>query len=117
MTTLLLLPPALALALLGAHFYRAAQWPLVAVCLLLVTLLALPRRWVAWLVQAGLALGALEWLWTAAIFVQQRQALGRPWLRLALILGGVALLTALAALVFRSRRLQRRYATPAAAGG
>jgi predicted transcriptional regulator len=59
-----------------------------------------------------LLLGALEWLRTAAMLVQQRLALGTPWLRLAIILGVVALLTAAAALVFRSARLRRRYGGP-----
>lgn len=108
MTALLVLP-ALALALLGAHFYRAAAWPLVGLCVVLVVLLAWPRAWVARLVQVALVLGAFEWLWTAIWLVQQRQALGQPWLRLALILGAVALFTAASALVFRSAALRARY--------
>lgn len=111
--TVWLLLPALALGLLGAHFYRAAAWPLVGLCVVLVLLLAWPRVWVARLVQAALVLGALEWLWTALILVQQRLALGQPWLRLALILGAVAFFTAASALVFRSAALRRRYARPA----
>lgn len=108
MTSLLLLP-ALALGLLGAHFYRAAAWPLVALCVLLVVLLAWPRAWVARLVQVALVLGALEWLWTAGWLVQQRLALGQPWLRLACILGAVAVFTGASALVFRSAALRARY--------
>jgi hypothetical protein len=108
MTSLVLLP-ALALGLLGAHFYRAAAWPLVALCVLLVVLLAWPRAWVARLVQGALVLGALEWLWTAWWLVQQRLALGQPWLRLAFILGLVAVLTVASALVFRSAALRARY--------
>lgn len=108
MTALLLLP-VLALGLLGAHFYRAAAWPLVLLCVLLVVLLARPRAWVARLVQLALVLGALEWLWTALLLVQQRLALGQPWLRLALIMGAVAVFTAASALVFRSAALRARY--------
>lgn len=111
MKTLLLLP-ALALTLLGAHFYRAAAWPLVGLCvvllLLLVVQLARPRAGSARLVQVALVLGALEWLWTAFLLVQQRLALGQPWLRLALILGAVAVFTAASALVFRSAALRGR---------
>ncbi|MDP1899640.1 MAG: hypothetical protein Q8K96_04210 [Rubrivivax sp.] len=109
MPLMLLLAPGLALALLGAHFYRAGSWPLVFACLVLLALLAWPRAWVARLVQAGLVAGAIEWLWTAFGFVQQRLALGQPWLRLALILGAVALLTAASALVFRHPRLRSRF--------
>ena len=57
----------------------------------------------------ALVLGALEWLWTAWWLVQQRLALGQPWLRLAFILGLVAVLTVASALVFRSAALRARY--------
>lgn len=105
-----LLAPALALLLLAAHFYRAAAWPLVGVALGLLGLLALRRVWVPRVLQLALLAGAGEWLWTAAQLVQQRLALGQPWLRMALILGAVALLTLAAALVFRSAALKARYA-------
>jgi hypothetical protein len=109
MQATLLFAPGLALALLAAHFYRAGSWPLVLACLVLVSLLAWPRAWVARLVQVGLLAGAAQWLWAAFGFVQQRLALGQPWLRLALILGSVALLTAASALVFRHPRLRQRF--------
>ena len=108
----LLLLPALALTLLGAHFYRASAWPLMLLCVLLVALLAWPRAWVARLVQWALVLGAAEWLWTAFLLVQQRLALGQPWLRLSLILGAVAAFTAASALVFRNAALRARFANP-----
>jgi hypothetical protein len=65
-------------------------------------------RLLPWLLLAG----SLEWLWTLALLLQQRLALGQPWQRLALILGLVALLTAASALVFRSARLRRHYRLP-----
>lgn len=104
-----LLLPLLALGLLGAHFLRAGAWPLMGACVLLVLLMAWPRRWAARTVQGALVLGAVEWLWTLALLAQQRIALGQPWLRMALILGAVALFTAGAALVFRRRSLRLRY--------
>ena len=109
MRFLLLLFPALALILLGAHFYRAAAWPLVLACALLLPLLAWPRAWAARLVQGALLLGAAEWSWTAVLLVQQRLALGQPWLRLSLILGAVPLFTAGSALVFRHAGLRARF--------
>jgi hypothetical protein len=109
MRALLLLLPALALTLLGAHFYRASAWALVLACGVLLLLLAWPRAWVARLVQAALVLGAGEWLWTAFLLVQQRLALGQPWLRMSIILGAVAVFTAAVALVFRNAALRARY--------
>lgn len=111
MSAFLLMLPTLCLAVLGAHFYRSGSVVLVAVCvLLLVLMLALRRAWVMRLLQLGLLLGATEWLWTTFVLVQQRLALGQPWQRLTLILLGVALATALSALVFRHPRLQQRFA-------
>ena len=106
---LLLLAPALALAVLAAHFFRAGTWWLAAGCGALVILLALPRPWVARLVQLCLLAGMAEWVWTLFGLAQQRAALGQPWLRLVVILGAVALLTAASALVFRNARLKARY--------
>jgi hypothetical protein len=106
----LLLAPALALLLLAAHFYRAAAWPWVLATLALLPLLALRRAWVPLVLQLALLAGAAEWVWTAALLAQQRLALGQPWLRMACILGGVALLTLAAALVFRHAGLRARYA-------
>jgi hypothetical protein len=105
----LLLAPGLAFALLAAHFYRATAWlPLVG-CVVLALLLPLRRAWVPRLAQWCLLAGTGEWLWTAFMLVQQRLALGQPWLRLVLVLGLVALLTGASALVFRSVPLRARY--------
>lgn len=94
-TVALLALPALALLLLGAHWLRSGTTPGVVACVLGLGLLALApaRGWARGLLQAGLALGAAEWAWTAWQLVQQRQALGQPWLRMALILTLVATLT------------------------
>jgi len=107
-----LLLPALALCLLGAHFYRASAWPLVLACGVLVVLLAWPRVWTVRLVQTALVLGAAEWLWTAYLLVQQRLALGLPWQRMALILAVVAVFTAASALVLRNAGPRARFGGP-----
>lgn len=86
-----------ALLLLAAHFYRAELYPVAVLAAAGVALLALRARWAAAALQVALALGVLEWLRTLASFAMQRAASGQPWLRLALILGAVALFTALAA--------------------
>ncbi|MGE5199699.1 MAG: hypothetical protein ACM3H9_08665 [Rhodospirillaceae bacterium] len=105
----LLLVPALALALLSAHFYRDGIWPFTIVFAALILLLALRRAWVPRLLQVALALGCLEWAWTTLVLVQQRIALGRPWGRLLLILCLVNLFTIGAALIFRHQRLRRHF--------
>jgi hypothetical protein len=94
MNALLLAVPALSLLVLAAHFFRDGAWILSGACVALVVLLAWRRPWAIRLLQAALALGTIEWAWTAFVLVQQRIAEGRPWGRLALILGVVSLLTA-----------------------
>ena len=111
-TGALLLLPALALLLLGAHFFRAALVPLTVVCLGLVALLFVRARW-AWLtLQVALAIGTLEWLRTAWEFASMRAAMGQPFTRLLVILGSVALVTALAALALRTRTARDYFGSP-----
>ena len=109
MNLLRLLPVVLSFLLLSAHFYRAGQWPLVALCLAAPLLLPLRRSWVPRLFQPLLALGALEGLRSLYAIATLRIALEHPWTRLALILGAVALFTGLSGLVFRSQHLRRLY--------
>ena len=92
------LPVVLSAVVLAAHFYRSRNLPLVALSLALPLLLLPRERWSARAVQAGLVLGGLEWIRTLAFFAGQRMETGRPWGRLAVILGVVAALTALSAL-------------------
>jgi hypothetical protein len=104
-----LLPVFISCLLLAAHFYRAGQLVLVSISLLMILLLAVRQSWVPRLVQMGLLLGGLEWLRTLYFIAQLRIDYGMPWTRLAMILGSVALFTALSALVFKSHSLRRRY--------
>jgi len=113
MSFLRLLPVFISLALLAAHFLRAGQTALVAVSLLLFIPMLFRNAWVPRLIQLVLVLGAVEWLRTLYNVAQIRMDMGMPWTRLAIILGGVALFTALSALVFRSKALRKRYSTGA----
>ena len=95
--------------LLGAHFYRA-DLTLVAVAAAALPLLLFVRAaWVARAFQVLLVLGALEWFRTMYVIAQMRIAFEQPWTRMAVILGAVALFTALSALLFETRGLRRRY--------
>ena len=88
-----------ALLLLAAHFYRAGLVPLTVICVMLVGLLFVHTVWAVRVLQAVLALGALEWLRTAWVFAAARAAQGQPYGRLLAILGSVAAITAIAALL------------------
>jgi hypothetical protein len=109
MIVLQLAPALLSLVVLGAHFLRAGDLVLLFGVLLVVALLAVPRRWAARLVQLALVLGALEWVRTLLHLVAARSAAGQPIARLIVILACVASLTALSALAFRTARLRQRY--------
>jgi hypothetical protein len=104
-----LVPVVLSLIVLGAHFLRAGNLVLLTFVLLLVPLLGVRRRWVSRLVQVVLVLGAAEWVRTLIQTAARRSAAGEPMLRLIVILGSVALVTALSALALRTGPLGRWY--------
>ena len=107
MTALCLLPATLSFLLLAAHFFRGGQGILLVLALACVGLLAVRRRWAGRILQLLLLLGAAEWCRTLGVIALQRRAEGLPWLRMALILGGVALFAALAALLLQARPAAR----------
>jgi hypothetical protein len=94
---------ALAILILAAHFFRAGSVGLVLVCVGLWVLLFIRRRWAMRVLQVGLLLGALEWGRTLVLLVMHRRAAGLPSLRLAVILGTVALFTGGCALLLSPR--------------
>ncbi|MEK6611873.1 MAG: hypothetical protein AABZ29_03710 [Gemmatimonadota bacterium] len=106
MIGLQLLPVVISLLVLGAHFLRSGSVVLVAPPFVALVLLGVRRRWAARLVQAVLLLGAIEWVRTLVRLASWRVQTGQPATRLVVILGSVALLTGLSALVFRAVRLQ-----------
>jgi hypothetical protein len=107
MATLLRVLPALMCLVLGAHFLRAAQYPLVGISAALAVLSFVPRHWAARTVQVALLGGSIVWLETAVRLAMTRAAHGMPWGRMVVILATVALVTALSALVFQARPIRR----------
>jgi hypothetical protein len=109
MNFLRLLPVIISLLLLSAHFMRAGQTMLAALPVVLMAFLIVREKWVAWLIQLALVLGAIEWIRTLVAVAEVRLEYGMPWVRMAVILGSVAAFTALSSLVFRSKGLRKRY--------
>ena len=107
--TLLFLLILLSLAVLGAHFLRDGNMPLVVACLILIALLPVRSILIARLAQLALVLGSIEWLWTLYRLLEVRIALGQPYMRMVVILAVVAALTLSAALAFRTRTLTDFY--------
>jgi len=106
-------PMVLSLLVLGAHFLRQGATAYLLVCLALIVVLMIPRRWAAWIVQVSLLLGALLWAHTLIRTAGERIANGEPYVRLTIILGAVAGFTLLSALIPFTKRWRRRYAPPA----
>jgi hypothetical protein len=106
---LLYVPVVLSLVVLGAHFMRYGNSVGVAAALVLIALLIVHRPWVARLMQVVLVLGALEWVYTIYELVQVRAAQGQPFTRMVVILGVVAAVTFLSALLFQTPALKETY--------
>lgn len=99
----------LSLVALGAHFRRAKKTIPLAVVVCVLALLTVRQPWAARVAQATLVLGALEWCRTLNLLARRRRAVGKPFLRMAIILGAVATMTVLAALAFEMDPLSRLY--------
>lgn len=120
MRHLLLIPIVLSSLTLGAHLLRAGH-PFLMLVAAALPFLLVPRSVAALrLLQGLLLLGACEWLRALAEIREMRRVLGQPWQRMAVILGAVALVTALSALAAGSwsrgrgdRRDGKRLPSPA----
>lgn len=106
-----LLPVILSILLLSAHYFRAGFVVLVIVISSSLLLLLIRKPWVVRVIQVELVIGGIEWIRTTIHLVLMRQSMSMPWIRLAIILGSVSLLTFCSLLVFRSVSLRRRYGT------
>lgn len=95
--------------LLGAHFLRAGNLAMVALCLA-APLLFFHRRRRSLIALQLLAFGAVgTWIAVAIQLVQMRQQTGQAWTVAAIILGSVALFSLLAGLLLNSRKIKDRY--------
>lgn len=99
----------IAALLLGAHFLRLGNLPLVALCLCAPLLLLYRKRWVVIVLQLLAYGAAATWVVVAVRLVGLRLEAGQPWKLAAIILGAVALFTLLAGLLLNSRTVRERY--------
>jgi hypothetical protein len=109
MTSVQLLPARLSALVLAAHFLRAGNSTLLLASLSLIALIFLRRAWAARAFQVGLLLGTLEWLRTLLLLVAMRRQAGEPFVRLAIILGAVAVVTGASAVVLQTRALRQHF--------
>jgi hypothetical protein len=109
MNVLRLAPVLISTFFLSAHFFRARNFPLLALAVGIAVILLISRKWVPRVVQIALVAGGAEWVRTTVVLASARAAAGQSWIRLAVILGAVALFTMCSGLVFRLPRLKERY--------
>ncbi|MBW6494518.1 MAG: hypothetical protein K0B16_08180 [Burkholderiaceae bacterium] len=99
----------IAALLIAAHFLRAMDTPMVALSLAAPLLLLWRRRWSLIALQVLAYLAAWRWIDTALGLIAMREQLGRPWTAAAIILGAVALFTALIGVLLNGRSMRERY--------
>lgn len=104
-----LTPVVISFLLMGAHFLRSGHLFFVALSFVFIGLLFVKRPLIARLVQVILVLATVEWIYTAFVFASLRMENGLPWIRLVIILGGVALFTLASAGVFFLKTQKERY--------
>ena len=94
---------------LAAHFYRDGNLVLVAVCVAVPFLFLHRRRRSLLALQALAYVGALVWIYTALDIVYVRTQMGRPFTAAVIILGSVAVFTAVTGVLLNGRRMRDRY--------
>ncbi|MCD4795772.1 MAG: hypothetical protein K8R49_01190, partial [Candidatus Cloacimonetes bacterium] len=87
-----ILPVILCFLLLAAHFGRANLLILQIVSILIPFFLFWKTKIAAIIIQACLMMAGIEWIRTTVYYTRIRIENGEPWLRLAIILGSVAVL-------------------------
>lgn len=106
---LLYIPIVLSFVVLGAHFMRYGNSLEVIGVMVFMGLLFVRQAWVARLMQVALVLAAIMWVHTLYDLAQLRIGFGQPATRLVIILGCVAAVTLLSALLFQSKDLKKIY--------
>ena len=101
MRFLRLIPAILSISVLSAHFFRAQSIIPTLVSLSLLPLVFYNGTWSRNLVRICLAIGSIEWLRTMLVLVMQREAMGLPWVRMAMILLAVVCFTMTSAFLLK----------------
>ena len=104
-----ILPIILCSLLMAAHLGRANMFVLQYISLISPFLLFWKNKISARAVQVFLIIYGFEWIRTIFYYARIRTANGESWLRLAIILGAVALLNFATVLVFHSKSMKDRY--------
>jgi len=117
MTVLRLVPAVLSLLLLAAHYYRAGLLPVAVVIIVSMLSLFVRREWSLKIARLLLFAGGFEWIRITFLLTSARQAAGAPWMRLAIILGSVAVICYAALALLYSQSVKKMYGVEGAGPG
>jgi len=95
--------------LIAAHFLRADDLAIVALCLAVPLLFFVRKSWSVAVLQCLAYVACAVWLLTAWRIVSMRLAFDQPWRLSAAILLTVAAISVVAGLLLRSNTVQMRY--------
>ena len=99
----------LSFVILGAHFLREGNLLLAILCVAAPIVLFIKKRWALVAVQTFLSCGAVLWIFITVDLVQARMSQSTPWLRMVVILAGVAALTAYSAWTLNGSEFRQKY--------
>ena len=99
----------IALLLAGAHFGRAGDTILKYLFVALPLLLLVRKKWSDMILAVSISITVPVWIHTTLGIIAVRKAAEIPWLRMAIILGGVAIFSLITAFltfrhIYRSRK-------------
>ncbi len=95
--------------LLSAHFLRDGEIALTLFYLFIPFLLFIKKRWSIIVVQIFTYGGVLVWFYTLYVLINVRMSLGIPWVRMAIILVAVIILTLISGLLLNSQVVKEKY--------
>ena len=95
--------------ILGAHFLREGEIVLTVFCLFIPFLLFIKKKWSLIVIQLFTFGGVLVWIQTLFLLINARMDMGEPWLRMAVILSAVILLTLISAFLLNSKIIKNKY--------
>jgi len=104
-----LILPIISSVLLAAHFSRVDLNWLVPLALLFPFILFIKRKWIIRTYQIYLICGGLIWIERLLFLRRMRIAVGESWTVMAIILGVVALITLLSALMLQNKKVLNAY--------
>ncbi len=103
--------PVFTLLLLSAHYSRADNLLMTIVFIILPFLFFIRKTWVRRMLQLALIFGTGVWIQTAINIVKIRIDNDMDWIRLAIILGAIALLTLFSAILLEFKRFKNHFDT------